>query len=79
LNLPQTAEGIETWDLLERCSGQIRAGMGGPTGLDFNAVFAMADALGYARTGVAELIPAGEAGMLLGYAKLAREEGDGKP
>jgi hypothetical protein len=53
--------------------------MGGPVGLDFNAVFAMADALGYERTGVAELMTAGEAGMLLGYAKLAREEGDGKP
>lgn len=64
--------------MLERCSGQIRTSISGPVGLDFNAAFQVADALGYGRTGLVELITAAEVGMLLGYARLQREDGDGK-
>lgn len=62
------------WDVLERCAGQLRVGPGGPVGLDFGAAFALGAGLGYDATGIAELLPAGEAGLIRGLAKLMRAD-----
>jgi hypothetical protein len=50
--------------VLRRCSGQLRAVPGAALGLDFGAAFAVAAALGYDAIALAELLPAGEAGMI---------------
>jgi hypothetical protein len=50
--------------VLLRCSGQIRAIPGPVIGIDFGAAFTVAKALGYDAIALAELLPAGEAGMI---------------
>jgi len=50
--------------VLLRCSGQWRIVTGAVVGLDLDAVFSLGQALGYSLAGVAELMPAGEAGMV---------------
>jgi hypothetical protein len=50
--------------VLQRCSGQLRAIPGAVVGLDFSAALAIGVALGYDVTALAELLPAGEAGMI---------------
>lgn len=62
-----------------QCSSQVRVGAmgGGVVGLDFPALLRMGEALGYDVRGVAEMLPALEAGMLSGLARL-RGEGLGE-
>jgi hypothetical protein len=63
---PQTAEGWQAWDVLCKCAGQLRlAPMGGAVlGLDLGAALALTAAAGYDAAAIAELLPAGEAGMI---------------
>jgi len=62
---PETRAGWEAWDVACKCAGQLRLSAGGSVvGLDFPAAFALAHALGYDRAGLAELLPAIEAGMV---------------
>jgi hypothetical protein len=63
-NEPATAPGWQAWDVLLRCSGQIRVIPGAAVGLDFAAALAVGAALGYDAAALAELLPAGEAGMI---------------
>jgi hypothetical protein len=63
-NEPLTEAGWQAWDVLMRCSGQIRAVPGAAIGLDFAAALAVGAALGYDAAALAELLPAGEAGMI---------------
>ena len=48
----------------------------GPVGLDFGAVFPMADALGVSRPALAELLPAAEIGLMRGLSKRATQHSD---
>ncbi len=50
--------------MLQRCSGQLRAIPGAAVGLDFSAALAIGAALGYDATALAELLPAGESGLI---------------
>ena len=61
---PTTEAGWQAWDVLLRCSGQIRVIPGAAVGLDFTAALAVAAALGYDAAALAELLPAAEAGMI---------------
>ena len=61
---PATEAGWQAWDVLMRCSGQIRAVPGAAVGLDFAAALAVGAALGYDAAALAELLPAGESGMI---------------
>ena len=61
---PTTDGGWQAWDVLLRCSGQVRAAPGAALDLDFGAAFAIGQALGYDLVALAELLPAAEAGMI---------------
>jgi hypothetical protein len=61
---PHSDGGWQAWDVLLRCSGQIRVIPGAAVGLDFAAALAVGAALGYDAAALAELLPAGEAGMI---------------
>ncbi len=52
--------------MLTRCSGQLRQAPGGTgvLGLDLTAALNIGTALGYDRHALAELLPAGEAGLV---------------
>jgi hypothetical protein len=50
--------------VLTRCSGQLRVALGAVIGLDFDAALRLGEALGYDLYALAELLPAGEAGMV---------------
>lgn len=43
--------------MIERCGGQLRAGMGAPFGLDFGAVLMMADAMGALSATLTDVLP----------------------
>jgi hypothetical protein len=51
----------------------------GPNGLDFGAVFLMADALGVSRPALAEFLPAAEIGLMRGITKRSDKKDDGQP
>ncbi|MFO1152746.1 MAG: hypothetical protein U1E42_03630 [Rhodospirillales bacterium] len=61
-----TAEGWETWDVLCKCATQLRLPpMGGAVlGIDLGVALAVGRACGYDATALAELLPAGEAGLV---------------
>ncbi len=61
-----TYAGWQAWDVITRCSGQLRLAPNGAVviGLDLTAAIALATALGYDVRGVAELLPAAEAGLV---------------
>ncbi|ALK09000.1 DUF7697 family protein [Blastochloris viridis] len=61
MNAPRTVEGIGVWDVIVKCAGQVRTTGGAVTGLDFAAVFRLADALGVDPFVLAECLPAVEA------------------
>jgi hypothetical protein len=63
-NEPATDVGWQAWDVLLRCTGQLRALPGAFLGLDLAAALAVGAALGYDTAALAELLPAGEAGMV---------------
>lgn len=57
-------EGWQAWDVILRCSGQLRIAQFGITGLDMNAVMKIGEALGYDTHALAELLPVCEAGLV---------------
>jgi hypothetical protein len=63
-NEPLTDVGWQAWDILTRCAGQVRFLPGAVVGLDLGAALGMGAAAGYDVAGLAELLPAGEAGMV---------------
>jgi hypothetical protein len=56
-------EGWQAWDVALRCAGQLRMTKFVVIGLDMGAVFKIGEALGYDKTGLAELLPSCESGM----------------
>ena len=71
---PATEAGWQAWDTLLRCSGQIRGVPGAVLGLDFGAAFAIGQALGYDLVALAELLPAGESGMIAAIKERIRRD-----
>mgnify|MGYP005839662631 CR=1 FL=1 len=61
---PLTDAGWQAWDVLMRCAGQLRMVPGAVIGIDLGAVLALGAALGHDLAVLAELLPAGEAGMV---------------
>ena len=57
-------EGWQAWDVALRCAGQLRMSQFVVIGLDMNAAIKIGEALGYDATGLAELLPACESGMV---------------
>lgn len=53
--------------MLERCGGQVRAGMGNPYALDFTAVLMLADAMGAGTALLADVLPSIEAVIVKAY------------
>ena len=68
VNAPQTLEGWQVWDLVQRLGGQVRlvaGGQGGAvTGWDMSAAFQLGAALGVSPAAIGELLPAIEAVMV---------------
>jgi hypothetical protein len=63
-NEPLTGIGWQAWDILTRCAGQLRLVPGAVVGIDLGAAMAVGAAAGYDPAGLAELLPAGELGMV---------------
>ena len=63
---PLTDAGWQAWDLILRCSGQLRLAphAGIVAGLDLAAALALGAALGHDVYALAELLPAAEAGLV---------------
>lgn len=63
---PLSDAGWAAWDVLTRCSGQLRlAPQGaGVIGLDLAAAIHLGRAAGYDEQALAELLPAGETGLV---------------
>ena len=62
---PATNAGWAAWDTLLRCGGQLRIAAGGiVVGLDLQVAMMMGTALGHDPIALAELLPAGEAGVV---------------
>ncbi|WP_319825862.1 hypothetical protein [Thalassovita sp.] len=67
MHAPQSIEGWQVWDLVQRSGGQLRVAGGlAPQvlGFDMTAVLALAGALGVPPLAVGELVPAVEAAMV---------------
>jgi hypothetical protein len=68
VNAPQTLEGWQVWDLVQRLGGQMRlvsgAKGGAVSGWDMTAALQLGAALGASPAAVAELLPAIEAVMV---------------
>jgi hypothetical protein len=75
-NEPKSVDGWQAWDISQRCAGQIRtAGMGQPIGIDLGVALRMAEVEGADPAVMTNLLPALEAGMVAGFAKLLKERG----
>ncbi len=61
---PQTMEGWQAWDVALRCAGQLRTAQLAVIGIDMNAAIRIGESLGYDPTGLVELLPACESGMV---------------
>lgn len=74
-----TIEGAQAWDVLMRAQNQVRAaGMTGVVvGLDLGAALSLGAALGYDTAALAELLPAGEAGMIAALIERQDKDKDG--
>ena len=60
-----TDAGWAAWDTLLRCAGQLRVTANGiVAGLDLHAAMTVGMALGHCPHALAELLPAGEAGLI---------------
>jgi hypothetical protein len=64
VNQPQTWEGAQVWDLVQRLGGQLRVVPGAVIGWDIGAALALGRALGVPALAIAELLPAIEAVMV---------------
>lgn len=64
LNRPQTPEGWQVWDLVDRLGGQLRVIPGAVLGWDMGAALALAQALGINPLIAAEILPEIEAVMV---------------
>jgi hypothetical protein len=64
VNQPQTWEGVQVWDLVQRLGGQLRVVPGAVIGWDMAAALALGRALGVPALAIAELLPAIEAVMV---------------
>jgi hypothetical protein len=64
VNQPQTWEGVQIWDLVQRLGGQLRVVPGAVIGWDMAAALALGRALGVSALAIAELLPAIEAVMV---------------
>ncbi len=64
---PLTDAGWQTWDVITRCSGQLRLApnAGIVIGIDMSAALAIGAALGHDVQALAELLPAAEAGLVV--------------
>lgn len=58
-------EGWQAWDVALRCVGQLRMAQFAVVGLDMVAALKIGESLGYDQTGLAELLPSCEDGMIL--------------
>jgi hypothetical protein len=72
VNAPETIEGWQAWEVFLQCQGQVRAVGSVVVGLDFNAVMAMANSLGYDLRSMTHFLPALEAGLLTGLREQAQ-------
>ncbi|MFZ1415829.1 MAG: hypothetical protein WAS73_14815 [Defluviicoccus sp.] len=63
---PLTDAGWHAWDVILRCSGQLRLApqAGIVIGIDLTAALSLGAALGYDVHALAELLPAAEAGLV---------------
>jgi hypothetical protein len=61
---PLSDAGWQAWDILTRCAGQLRFMPGAVIGLDLGAALSVGAAAGYDAIALAELLPAGEAGLV---------------
>ncbi|MFZ1413885.1 MAG: hypothetical protein WAS73_04805 [Defluviicoccus sp.] len=63
---PLTDVGWQAWDVILRCSGQLRLApqVGIVIGIDLAAALSLGAALGYDTGALAELLPAAEAGLV---------------
>lgn len=61
------------WAVIERCGGQVRAGIGGAYALDFAAILMLADAMGARSALLADLLPAIEPVMIKAYREGAED------
>ncbi|MGE0108146.1 MAG: hypothetical protein AB7S81_00035 [Bdellovibrionales bacterium] len=57
-------EGWQAWDVILRCSGQLRAAGFGVMGIDMDAAMKVGEALGYDSHALAELLPSCESGLV---------------
>ena len=64
MNAPQTFEGCQVWDLVQRLGGQLRVAGSAVIGWDMNAALQLGAALGIAPRAIAELLPPVEAVMV---------------
>lgn len=61
-----TDAGWQAWDIITRCSGQLRLSPNGASvlGLELGIALSIGSALGYDTMALAELLPAAEAGLV---------------
>jgi hypothetical protein len=64
VNQPQTWEGVQVWDLVQRLGGQLRVVPGAVIGWDMGAALALGRALGVPALAIAELLLPIEAVMV---------------
>ena len=64
MNAPQTFEGWQVWDLVQRLGGQLRVSGPAVIGWDMGAALQLGAALGISPIAIAELLPPIEAVMV---------------
>ncbi len=74
-NEPLTDTGWQAWDVLTRASSQLRIAPGAVVGIDLAAALRLGEALGYDAHALAELLPAGEAGLVKALNERIRSDG----
>lgn len=75
MHAAETDEGIVAWEVIRRCSGQVRAGFGGPYALDYGAILMMAAAMGADTALLTDLLPSIEPVIVKAYRENA-DDGD---
>lgn len=78
LNEPKTSEGRQIWRLLLASMRQLRLSAGGVVGLDYTAVFQLAQAMGIRRALIADILPAFET-YLTQYYRGGSDDGGDSP